>query len=80
MLTTKADHNGTRREPIPADALVAQTRVAWEIAGEKGILRDTSTAITHTDFAPRVAAAWRELCLPEQRRRSRSRAWTAPRA
>src|SRR5450755_395114 len=27
-LTTKADHNGTRHEPIPADALVAQHQVS----------------------------------------------------
>jgi hypothetical protein len=26
-LTTKADHDGTRREPIPADALMARPKV-----------------------------------------------------
>jgi len=28
LLTTKVDHNGTRREPIPADASMAQTQVS----------------------------------------------------
>ncbi len=59
---------------------LAQIRVAREIAAGEGILRDTSKAVTHTDFAARVAAAWKELWLPAQRRRSRSSASAMSRA
>jgi hypothetical protein len=57
--TTMADHNGTRREPIPADAPVAQSQVS-DYPDGRGVF--CKQGITAADLANAVAnngAGWR---------------------